>query len=209
MRSFLINFLTIIICFSVKAQTVDFELSLSSNNVSDIAQQDNGLVWVATDEGLNVFYDNESYVFYSNIQDSLSVLNSKINSLKVTSDDNLIALSQDGLSVFNSEEFNFIQVRLGSKPISIVEDVIDNKYWVSTENSGYYVLNSDFKTEGHYVFDPLSPLSISTSKLSNNDENSIIFSRSKAFISSINGFNGFNKKFKTVKSYFKGKKSKL
>jgi len=209
MRSFLINFLTIIICFSVKAQTVDFELSLSSNNVSDIAQQDNGLVWVATDEGLNVFYDNESYVFYSNIQDSLSVLNSKINSLKVTSDDNLIALSQDGLSVFNSEEFNFIQVRLGSKPISIVEDVIDNKYWVSTENSGYYVLNSDFKTEGHYVFDPLSPLSISTSKLSNNDENSIIFSRSKAFISSINGFNVFNKKFKTFKRYFKGKKSKL
>jgi ligand-binding sensor domain-containing protein len=129
MRSFLINLLTIIICVSVKAQTVDFELSLSSNNVSDIAQQDNGLVWVATDEGLNVFYDNENYVFYSNIQDSLSVLNSKINSLKVTSDDNLITLSQDGLSVFNSEEFNFIQIRLGSKPISIVEDVIDNKYW--------------------------------------------------------------------------------
>ena len=209
MRFFILNLLILFVCFNVKSQTTDFKLSLSSDNVSDIAKQNNGLIWVATDEGLNVFYDNENYIFYSDIQDSLSILNSKINSLKATSSDNLIALSQDGLSVFNPEEFNFMQIRLGSKPISIVEDVIDNKYWVSTENSGYYVLNSDFKIESHHVFDPLSPLSISTSKLSNNDENSIIFSDSKAFISSINGFNVFNKKIKTFKRYFKGKKSKL
>ena len=81
MRFFILNLLILFVCFNVKSQTTDFKLSLSSDNVSDIAKQNNGLVWVATDEGLNVFYDNENYVFYSDIQDSLSILNSKINSL--------------------------------------------------------------------------------------------------------------------------------
>ena len=78
--------------------------------------------------------DNEKYVFYSNIQDSLSILNSKIDKLFVTSNDILITLSQDGLSVFNNEAFNFQQIKLESKPIFIVEDIITSQFWVATEN---------------------------------------------------------------------------
>jgi len=209
MRFFILRAIVLILCFSVQAQTIRLELQLSSNNVSDITEQSNGLLWAATDEGLNVFYDNEKHVFYSDIQDSLSLLNSKVDNLIVTYNDNLIALSQDGLSVFNSDKFNFIQIKLASKPVSVVEELDSGDLWVATESSGYYLINSDFKIKGHYTFDPLNPLSISTSKLSKNNENSIIFSDSKAFISSNNGFNIFNKKLKTFKRYFKGKKSKL
>ena len=209
MKSFVLSLFFVVFCFDVSAQTKPVELSLSSNNVSDIASQNSGLFWVATDEGLNVFYDNESHIFYSNIQDSLSILNSKVDALTITKGDNLIAMSQDGLSVFNSDEFNFKQIKLASSPVSIVEDLLDNKYWVATENSGYYLIDSDLNLEAHYTFDPLNPLSISTSKFSNNDEKSIIVSDSRVFIATNNGFNVFNKKLKTFKRYFKGKKSKL
>ena len=206
MKSFVLSLFFVVFCFDISAQTKPVELSLSSNNVSDIASQNSGLFWVATDEGLNVFYDDESHIFYSNIQDSLSILNSKVDALTITKGDNLIAMSQDGLSVFNSDEFNFKQIKLASSPVSIVEDLLDNKYWVATENSGYYLIDSDLNLEAHYTFDPLNPLSISTSKFSNNDEKSIIVSDSRVFIAPINSILYL---VKTFKRYFKGKKSKL
>ena len=92
--------------FFVSAQIQEINFELSSSNVLDAKKQQNGLIWVATDEGLNVFYDDEKNVFYSNIQDSLSILNSKVDHLFITKSDHLIALSQDGLSVYNSETFN-------------------------------------------------------------------------------------------------------
>ena len=205
----LIGFIFYFFYFTSNAQIVELDLRVSSNNVTDLEKQNNGLFWVATDEGLNVFFDDEKHVFYSNIKDSLSILNSKINKLEITFKNNLIALSQDGLSIFDSNNFNFIQVKLDSRPISIVEDPNENNYWVATENSGYYVIDSDFKIVDHHVFDPLNPLSISTSKLDDINENSIIISDLNIYIATNNGLNIFNKKLKTFKRYFKGKKSKL
>ena len=207
MRNFLSGIFVLTNCFFVYTQTLDLDLSLSSSNTLDIVKQNNGLIWVATDEGLNVFYDDEKYVFYSNIQDSLSLLNSKVDRLIVTSSDNLVALSQDGLSVFNSEAFDFKQIKLNSRPVSIVEDSFNSDLWVATENSGYYVISSDFKIKSHYTFDPLSPLSISTSKFSDSDEKLIIFEIDKIYIGTNNGLNIFDKKLNTFKRFFKGKKS--
>ena len=193
MRNFIIKIITKLFVFCniifLNAQTQDINLQLSSLNVLDVKKQQNGVIWVATDEGLNAFYDDEKYVFYSNIQDSLSILNSKVDHLMVTSSDNLIALTQDGLSIFNSEAFNFTQIKLNSKPVSVVEDSYNSNLWVATENSGYYLINNKFELEGHFTFDPLSPLSISTSNLAKNDSKSIIFSEDKVFIATVNGFN--------------------
>ena len=160
--------------FFVSAQIQEINFELSSLNVLDIKKQQNGLIWVATDEGLNVFYDDEKNVFYSNIQDSLSILNSKVDHLFITKSDHLIALSQDGLSVFDSETFNFKQINLASKPVSIVQDPYNFNLWVATENSGYYLINDKFELQDHYTFDPLSPLSISTSNLIDNDKKTIL-----------------------------------
>ena len=206
-RNFVTALLFLFSSYIGKSQLFDLNLPLSSENVLDIKKQKSGLLWAATDEGLNVFYDNEKYVFYSNIQDSLSILNSKIDKLFVTSNDILITLSQDGLSVFNNESFNFKQIKLESKPIFIVEDPNASKFWVATENSGYYVLNSSFDSDGHYKFDPLSPLSISTSNLVGSKQESIIFKENKVFIATKNGFNLFDKNLKTFKRFFRGKKT--
>ena len=44
----------------ISAQIKEIELDLSSKIVKDVLQQDTGLLWIGTDEGLNVFFDDEA-----------------------------------------------------------------------------------------------------------------------------------------------------
>ena len=122
MRLFLIVFSYLSIYGSYNyAQTKNFDLDLNSKIVKDILQEDSGLIWVGTDEGLNVFYDDEKQVFFSNIQDSLSVLNSDIDRITKNSKNNLVILTRDGISIFNSNTFGFKQIKLASRPTSVLE----------------------------------------------------------------------------------------
>jgi len=211
MRLFLIVFSYLSIYGSYNyAQTKNFDLDLNSKIVKDILQEDSGLIWVGTDEGLNVFYDDEKQVFFSNIQDSLSVLNSDIDRITKSSKNNLVILTRDGISIFNSNTFGFKQIKLASRPTSVLEDLNSEELWVSTENSGYYLINKDQEIDQHFKFDPLNPLSISSSNFLNADKNKIILSDSlNVFLATQNGFNVYNKKLKTFRRYFKGEQTKL
>ena len=209
------RFLSVVLCFLAlcdyaHTQTKNIDLDLNSNVVKDVLQEDSGLIWVGTDEGLNVFFDNEKQVFYANIQDSLSVLNSDIDEIKIDSKNNLIILTRDGISIFNSNTFNFKQLKLASKPTSVQEDQNSGELWVSTENSGYYLISQNKQIDQHFIFDPLSPLSISSSSFSDGSKNKIVLSDSlSVFIATQNGFNVYNRKLKTFRRYFKGEQSKL
>ena len=190
------------------AQIVNLDYKLDSDKTSDISLQNNGSIWIATDEGLNAFYDDEKHVFYSNIEDSLSLLNSKVDKLFNTSEDKLMVLSQGGVSVFNYENFNFRQIHLQSSPVKVFEDKRNQEFWISTESTGLYQLDNTFKIIGHYTFDPLNPLSISTSKLSDHSDYSIaMIDGTFVYISTSNGFNVFNNEQGTFKRYFKGEKT--
>ena len=190
------------------AQIVNLDYKLDSDKTSDISLQNNGSIWISTDEGLNVFYDDEKHVFYSNIEDTLSLLNSKVDKLFNTSEDKLMVLSQGGVSVYNNENFNFLQIHLQSSPVKVFEDKRNHQFWISTESTGLYQLDNTFKIIGHYTFDPLNPLSISTSKLSDHSEYSIAMIDGKfVYISTSNGFNVFNNEQGTFKRYFKGEKT--
>ncbi len=201
----------ILMCLlELSAQVKSLNYNLSSDRVEDLIIQNNGLVWIATDEGLNVFYDNEKQVYYSSIEDSLSLLNSKINKLFNSSDEVLFVLSQGGVSVFNRSSQNFKQIQMLSAPVSVIENNQKNEFWIATEKSGFYHLNNSFEVIGHYIFDPLNPLSISTSNLNYVDEFSLIYGNdSLTYIATNNGLNVFDDKLKTFKRYFKGDKTKL
>ena len=81
----------VFVSISVNSQIKNLNLELSSSYVTDIKIQENGLMWVGTQEGLDVFYDNERHDFYSSISDSTSILNSKINKLFLS---NIICISK-------------------------------------------------------------------------------------------------------------------
>ena len=100
MRRLSVFIIFLALCNYNIAQTKDLNLDLSSKIIKDVLQEDSGLIWVGTDEGLNVFYDNEKEVFYSNIEDSLSVLNSDINDLNIDTKNNLKILSREGISKY-------------------------------------------------------------------------------------------------------------
>ena len=210
MRRLSVFIIFLALCNYNNAQTKDLNLDLSSKIIKDVLQQDSGLIWVGTDEGLNVFYDDEKQVFYSNIEDSLSVLNSDIDNIIIDSKNNLIVLTRDGISIFNSNTFDFKQLKLSSKPTSVTEDIVSNQLWVSTENSGYYLINENNEIDQHFTFDPLSPLSISSSNFLDANKNKIILSDTlNVFIATQNGFNVYNRKLKTFRRYFKGDQSKF
>ena len=208
MRRFLILLLFIngYICSAQNTQ----KLNLNSEYVNDVSIQKNGLLWVATDEGLSVFYDNEDSVFYSSIENPLSILNSDIKQLFNSSNERLIALSQGGISVFDEKNHSFNRINTSSEPIFIFEDDLSKTFWVATKNSGYYHLNQDLSLIANYTFDPLNPFSISTSNLGSQSETSILTIDDKfTYIATSNGFNIFNNKQGTFKRYYKGKKTSL
>ncbi|MEK9613097.1 MAG: SpoIIE family protein phosphatase [Flavobacteriaceae bacterium] len=204
--------LTLLICSPLFGQfEKQSDLKLSNQHVNDLIKTDQGLLWVATQEGLNLFYDDESDVFFSKIEDSLSVLNSDIVKLSQGFNNDLIAFTKDGLSIYNPKNFSFNQIPLKSAPTSLLVDPVEKKIWITTNQSGIYVLDEQLTIENHFEFDPLNPLSISTSKFGDFSNSKIHFDSisSKVFIATVNGLNVYDQKFKTFKRFFKGKKTGL
>lgn len=197
------------VSISANSQIKNLNLELSSSYVTDLKIQENGLMWVGTQEGLDVFYDNERHVFYSSISDSTSILNSKVNKLFLSSVSDLFVLTEDGISSYNPQTFDFKQLPLKSTPVSVVEDLSNSTFWVATESSGYYVIDKSLNILHHFVFDPLNPLSISTSNTILNTGYSIDFNENKVFVATVNGFNIFDQTNNTFKRYFAGEKTKL
>jgi len=197
------------VTISVNSQIKNLNLELSSSYVTDLKIQENGLMWVGTEEGLDVFYDNERHVFYSNISDSTSILNSKINKLFLSAVSDLFVLTEDGISIYKPETFDFKQIPLKSTPVSVVEDLSNSMFWIATETTGYYVMDKSFNILHHFVFDPLNPLSISTSNTISNTSHSIDFNENKVFVATVNGVNIFDQTNNTFKRYFAGEKTKL
>ena len=105
---------------------------------------EDGLLWVGTTEGLNVFYDDESHVFYSKIEDSLSLLNSGIMDLFITQNNNVFALTRGGLNVYNQKGFSFQRIPMESTPTGAWENPLGT-IWISTAQTGIYVLDSSLK----------------------------------------------------------------
>ena len=70
--------LCIFFSLSLLAQERKIEIPLSSNKIESVHIDNRGLLWIGTEEGLNVYNRETVNSFYSNIVDSTSVLNSEI-----------------------------------------------------------------------------------------------------------------------------------
>ena len=196
---------------TAQAQHSELSLSLSNPHVNDVLKQKNGLLWVATQEGLNLFYDDQKSVFFAEIEDTLSVLDSEILQLKQGFAQELVTLSKGGLSVFDAKRFSFRQIPLGSTPTNYVKDPVAKTIWVTTQQSGLYIFDEYFTLLHHFEFDPLNPLSISTSRFDEGNGVEIYFEPKgdKAYIATQNGLNVYDKKLATFKRFFKGEKTQL
>ena len=200
--------LSVAICifFSVSllAQERKIEIPLSSNKIESVHIDNRGLIWLGTEEGLNVYNRETVNSFYSNIADSTSLLNSEIFRIESLAGDTLLAFSKNGLNIFNPYGFNFSRIITKSAPISLIKDLSNNDYWVTTQNNGILHFSPSLKALKPLEYDPLNPLSISSAKF-NNNQRDVIHTSSSQFIliGTVNGFNVFDRKQKTVKRFFK------
>ena len=200
--------LSVAVCifFSVSllGQERKIEIPLSSNKIESVHIDSRGLIWLGTEEGLNVYNRETVNSFYSNIADSTSLLNSEIFRIESLAGDTLLAFSKNGLNIFNPYGFNFSRIITKSAPISLIKDLSNNDYWVTTQNNGILHFSPSLKALKPLEYDPLNPLSISSAKF-NNNQRDVIHTSSSQFIliGTINGFNVFDRKQKTVKRFFK------
>ena len=200
--------LSVAICifFSVSllGQERKIEIPLSSNKIESVHIDNRGLIWLGTEEGLNVYNRETVNSFYSNIADSTSLLNSEIFRIVSLAGYTLLAFSKNGLNIFNPYGFNFSRIITKSAPISLIKDLSNNDYWVTTQNNGILHFSPSLKALKPLEYDPLNPLSISSAKF-NNNQRDVIHTSSSQFIliGTVNGFNVFDRKQKTVKRFFK------
>ena len=189
---------------SLFAQERKIDLTLSSNKIESVHIDNRGLMWLGTEEGLNLYNRETVNSFYSNIVDSTSLLNSEIFKIQYLSGDTIIAFSKNGLNIFNPYGFNFSRIITKSSPVSLIKDLSTNDFWVTTQNNGILHFSQNLKPLKSIEYDPLNPLSISSAKFNNNQRDIINTSSSQfILIGTINGFNVFDRTQKTVKRFFK------
>jgi len=187
------------------------DINLSSDFVESILIDKRGIKWIGTDEGLNLITHSNIYPFYSNISNKKGILNSEVHKIKEVNGNFIAIFTSGGISFFNPNTFSFEQLKLKSKPVDIYFDSISKKYWVTTVSSGLYILNIDKEIEKNLFYDPLNPLTLSSSNFDINNSNKLIdFEEDLSiYIGTPNGFNMFNKSQKNIKRYFKQRSSSL
>ena len=182
---------------------VSNDYNLSSNYVESIFYDISGKLWIGTDEGLNLITSHDKYQFLASISNDNGLIDSEIFKLQDLKDGYTAAFSINGISIFNPNEFNFKQIRLKSRPVSIHYDDLNDEYWITSEESGLIIVDSNFNITSEYIFDPLNPLSLSSSKFSS--KHNVEFISGDTYIGTTNGFNFFNGEQKTFKRFYSGR----
>ena len=186
-------------------------VNLSSDFVESILLDNRGIKWIGTDEGLNLITHSNNYTFYSNISNKAGILNSEVHKIKELDNNYVAIFSNSGISFFNPKTFTFKQLELKSKPIDLYFDIETKKYWVTTVSSGIYILNEFVDIEKNLLYDPLNPITLSSSNFDLNNNNKLIdfFDESSIYIGTPNGFNVFDKSQENIRRYFKQRSSAL
>lgn len=143
-----------------KFRSLNTEQGLSSQNISCVAQDDMGYLWVGTDDGLNRYDGNIFRVFRNDPGDTLTISDTRVTALLTSN-----YQQQPELWVGTSNGLNRLDLRTGhftmflhdpknSKSIShpvvtaIMEDA-DGTIWVGTEN-GLNMLPAEKRKQGEF-----------------------------------------------------------
>ena len=113
---------------------------LSQSYVFDIIQDEDGFIWLATQDGLNK-YDGAKFKFYrSNILDEHSLADNYIRKLFKDSSGNIWVGTQNGLSRYNKKLDNFDNF---TADINEYNTLIDNTIWDIYEDRASETSNLD------------------------------------------------------------------
>jgi signal transduction histidine kinase/ligand-binding sensor domain-containing protein len=155
--------------FTVYKFEADNPQSISHNTVQDIAEDNEGNLWIATwGGGLNKFeWQKERFTrFSTHKSDPFSVSNEYINKLLFDSEGNLwIGTEGGGLNLYDKKTNRFIKYfHNDTNPASLsnnwVKDIVEDRQhnlWISTHNGGVNLFDRKRKTFRHFRHDNNNP----------------------------------------------------
>ncbi len=196
---------SLLLCWSELQATNLYLLDVDIRGVNASLYDSNGVLWIATEQGLTAKADSLTYKFESKITDQNSPIDSNITGLSLGLNGGVIALSESGLSIFQEKQFNFRQIHLDSEPVTIIVDTVDQTYWVPTQRSGIYILDKHGGTVRQLKPDPLNPLTLSSSRFYGAQKNDFDFDDKQfVYIATDNGLNIYNRENRTIQRLLDG-----
>jgi ligand-binding sensor domain-containing protein len=126
---------------------------LSSNNVSCIAQDEEGFIWIGTGDGLNRLDGYRVKRFYHNPIDENSLINNGIHQIVADGKDRLWITTREGITVYDKKNGSFRNFRHNPADATTLDDdqytnvyvEKDSSAWLTTSSSVYH-----FDSSLHY-----------------------------------------------------------
>ena len=89
---------------------IGLEEGISNNNITSIAQDSDGFLWFATENGLNRFDGNYFTTYFADSETPNSIAGNSLNMVLADKDENVIwiATQHDGLSRFEKSTQTFV-----------------------------------------------------------------------------------------------------
>ena len=160
-EKFLIVLSFLFFCVTSFGQFESFNENLSSNKISASIVDSYGLLWIATEEGLNMYDGIKVHKFESILSDENTILNSNVDRIRELKNGDLLFTSKDGISLFQRNTFDFRRIKI-PRPVSLLVDDKSQEIFITTSLNGIFILDYNYGIKKNYLSDPLNPFSISS-----------------------------------------------
>ncbi|SVB26136.1 uncharacterized protein METZ01_LOCUS178990, partial [marine metagenome] len=176
---------------------------ITSERILSVARDSLGYMWLGTDEGLNRFDGIRITNYRSNIFDTTTISSNRVWDIFVDNKNNVWVLNDRGVDLYNRTNNDFIRFKTNSRPLHLLD--IGDSLIVTTRQSGLIVIDKKTMTTSLFSFDPLDPMSISSSRFSDAQTSPVSVKKNMAWVGTTNGLNKVNFSTKSAKRFYKEK----
>jgi len=176
---------------------------ITSERILSVARDSLGYMWLGTDEGLNRFDGIRITNYRSNIFDTTTISSNRIWDIFVDNKNNVWVLNDRGVDLYNRANNNFIRFKTSSRPLHLSD--IGDSLVVTTWQSGMLVIDKETMSTSLFSFDPLDPMSISSSRFSQAQTTPVYAKKNMAWVGTTNGLNSISFSTKSAKRFYKEK----
>ena len=177
--------------------------SITSERILSVARDSLGYMWLGTDEGLNRFDGIRITNYRSNVFDTTTISSNRVWDIFVDNENNVWVLNDRGVDLYNRVNNDFVRFKTNSRPLHLLD--IGDSLIVTTRQSGLIVIDKKTMTTSLFSFDPLDPMSISSSRFSDAQTSPVSVKKNMAWVGTTNGLNKVNFSTKSAKRFYKEK----